>query len=578
MTEINSSKTVALDHQLEQIVDESPVVAFVWSLTEGWPVEFVSHAIERFGFQREEFLSGRLHYAEIVHPDDLDRVGEKFQHHLDSGPDRLYQRYRIVTKSGEVLWVDDWTRIVRDEEGVATEARGVILDVTEIVTSAQRAHRYLEVTGTIFLYLDLDGRVVDTNEQTCLLTRRHREDLIGVNWIEQFVPSDTRLEIEGVSDEIFGERFNGPGEYVNEIEVDGERLMIRWHFVLDRGHEEKPVGMICFGHDITIMRELVVQADRLADVAQSMSGALFDYDRKTNGEDRVFFMNEYCEQLWEVGPDEIQNDTTALWKKIDTRDVPGLVESIEDSARFLSELNMQWRIHTPSGKVKWIHGRAQPRRLADDEIRWTTVAVDITESKKASEAKITALEKSVFALAAVLEARDPYTAGHEAKVSEISVKIARRLGQPDKEIEGLELAAKIHDIGKISIPSEILSKPTPLTDLEFDLIKDHSMKGADFIRDIDFEWPVAAIIEQHHERLDGSGYPKGLAGDEILLEARIIGVADTLEAMAAYRPYRPGLGIEAAIEVLEEGSGTLYEAEVVRVCISMLRTGDISFS
>jgi putative nucleotidyltransferase with HDIG domain len=159
-----------------------------------------------------------------------------------------------------------------------------------------------------------------------------------------------------------------------------------------------------------------------------------------------------------------------------------------------------------------------------------------------------ALEGIIQVMTRTVEARDPYTAGHQRRVALLSVAIAEKMGMPKDQIEGIRMAGMIHDLGKISVPAEILSKPTRLTDIEFALIKTHSQVGYDILQEVDFPWPIAQMVLQHHERMDGSGYPQGLSGEDILLEARILCVADVVEAMASLRPYRPALGIEKALE------------------------------
>jgi putative nucleotidyltransferase with HDIG domain len=168
-----------------------------------------------------------------------------------------------------------------------------------------------------------------------------------------------------------------------------------------------------------------------------------------------------------------------------------------------------------------------------------------------------------------IESRDPYTAGHQQRVTQLVSALAQEMGLSEKEVEGVKMASLIHDIGKISIPAEILSKPGKLTEIEFSLVKTHAQAGYEILKDIEFPWPIAQIVLQHHERLDGSGYPLGLKDKKILLEAKIIGVADVVEAMASHRPYRPGLGIEKALEEISQKKGILYSPEVVDICIKL---------
>lgn len=178
---------------------------------------------------------------------------------------------------------------------------------------------------------------------------------------------------------------------------------------------------------------------------------------------------------------------------------------------------------------------------------------------------------SVAVLAAIVEMRDPYTAGHQRRVSEIAVAIANIMQLTQMQIEGIHLAGIVHDIGKIQVPAEILVKPGALSDLEYMLIKAHSQNGYDLLKTVDYPWPISQIVLQHHERLDGSGYPQGLTGDEILLEARIIAVADVVESMTSHRPYRPSLGIDAALEEIEHNRGIRYDPVVVDACVNLFR-------
>jgi putative nucleotidyltransferase with HDIG domain len=181
------------------------------------------------------------------------------------------------------------------------------------------------------------------------------------------------------------------------------------------------------------------------------------------------------------------------------------------------------------------------------------------------------LEQTIQAIALTIEKRDPYTAGHQVRVSGLATAMAQEMGLDGERVEGLRLGGMIHDIGKIYLPAEILSRPGRLTDAEFTLIKTHSEVGSDIIAHVEFPWPVAQMILQHHERLDGSGYPKGQRGSEILLEARILAVADVVEAMASHRPYRPAVGIDQALEEIRLGRGRLYDPDVVDVCQRLFR-------
>ena len=181
------------------------------------------------------------------------------------------------------------------------------------------------------------------------------------------------------------------------------------------------------------------------------------------------------------------------------------------------------------------------------------------------------LEDTVRAMAAIVELRDPYTAGHQAKVADLALAIARQMGLPDEQAHGIHLAGTVHDLGKIKVPAEILSKPGRISDIEYSLIRVHPQAGFDILKDIAFPWPIAQMVLQHHERLDGSGYPQGLKGEAILPGARILAVADVVEAISAHRPYRPGLGIGAALEEVTRMRGKHYDPQAVDACVSLFR-------
>jgi len=190
----------------------------------------------------------------------------------------------------------------------------------------------------------------------------------------------------------------------------------------------------------------------------------------------------------------------------------------------------------------------------------------------------TSMEETIKAIASTVEMRDPYTSGHQQRVAQLAAAIGRELGLPEAELHGLYLASIVHDLGKLHIPAEILSKPTRLSRIEFELIKGHAEAGYDLLKTVDFPWPIAEVVHQHHERLDGSGYPRGLRGGEILLQARIVAVADVVEAMASHRPYRPARGIEAALDEVIANQGKFYDPEVVAACVRLFREQGFAFT
>jgi putative nucleotidyltransferase with HDIG domain len=212
-----------------------------------------------------------------------------------------------------------------------------------------------------------------------------------------------------------------------------------------------------------------------------------------------------------------------------------------------------------------LHGQVLETRRSEDFLQ---SSLDRTEKS---------LEGSFRALAMTLELRDPYMAGHQQRVANLAVAIAQEMGLSWEKSESLRFAGIVHDIGKIAAPLEIMAKPGRLTKSEYQIIKDHPRTSYDMIKDIPFPWPVAHIVLQHHERLDGSGYPEGLSGDAILPEARILAVADVVEAVCSLRPYRPALGIEKALEEIRKGRGFRYDTRVVDACVKLFREKRFAF-
>jgi len=187
-----------------------------------------------------------------------------------------------------------------------------------------------------------------------------------------------------------------------------------------------------------------------------------------------------------------------------------------------------------------------------------------------------AMEGIITGFSALVEARDPYTAGHQKQVTKLALAIADTLGISKDHRSGLHMAAMVHDIGKIYIPADFLNKPGHLTEVEYTIIQTHPQVGCDILKSVDFEWPISKIVLQHHERLDGSGYPDGITGDDILPEAKILSVADVVDAMSSHRPYRPSLGIDTALKEIEANSGSLYDSDVVTACLTLFREKEFS--
>jgi PAS domain S-box-containing protein/putative nucleotidyltransferase with HDIG domain len=236
-------------------------------------------------------------------------------------------------------------------------------------------------------------------------------------------------------------------------------------------------------------------------------------------------------------------------------------------------------VYTKNGATRFLLISEHPLKDSEGSVTGMEgIAHDITEQKLSAkmeeetrEQLHIALIDMIRAVALTIEKRDPYTSGHQQRVAEIAVRITEEMGWEEIRIEGIRLGALIHDIGKIAVPIEILSKPGKLMDIEFSLIKVHPQSGYDILKEINFPWPIAQMIYQHHERLDGSGYPHALFGEQIIMEARVLAVADVVEAISSHRPYRRALGIGVAIQEMEANKGRFYDSEIADICIRLLR-------
>jgi len=325
-----------------------------------------------------------------------------------------------------------------------------------------------------------------------------------------------------------------------------------------------------YGIDITELKKAEEEIRKLSSaVAQSIDGiAIGDLEpRLTYANDAFATMHGYSTQ-------ELMRKKVAILHN---------QEQMEEFKRGIHKTKTQgsWR-----GEIGHIKKDGTPfptymsvTLLKDEKGKPTgilAVCRDITERKKAEKELQQSFEKlkktlvgTIGTLASTVEMRDPYTAGHQQRVTQLARAIGKEMRLSEEHINGLHFAGIIHDLGKIQIPAEILSKPGRISKTEFDMVKNHPRVGYAILKEMDFPWPIAQIVLEHHERMDGSGYPQGLSGEDIILEARILGLADVVEAMSSHRPYRPALGIDKALEEISKNRGTLYDSRVVDACTKL---------
>jgi len=345
----------------------------------------------------------------------------------------------------------------------------------------------------------------------------------------------------------------------------------------------RPVGVISVARDITkrkLVEELLLASERkYRELYDFLPIPVYEMDFEAN----ITAANQAIYDAFGGTPDDFRRGLKA-WQLLSPEDVA-------KSAANIQRLLAGERLPGTEYNIRRLDGTTFPAIIISSVIYQDGkpeglrgAIIDITERRryeKALQETLDNLQKAVGAtiqaMVSAVEARDPYTAGHQLRVAELAQAIAVEMGLPQEKIDGIRMAASIHDIGKLSVPAEILSKPTKLLDMEMSLVREHSRKGYEMLRHVESPWPLAEAVYQHHEHLDGSGYPRGLRGEDIVVEARVIAVADVVEAMSSHRPYRPALGIALALEEIEANRGSLYDEQVAAACLKLFREKGFQF-
>ncbi|MBM4049344.1 MAG: PAS domain S-box protein [Planctomycetes bacterium] len=360
----------------------------------------------------------------------------------------------------------------------------------------------------------------------------------------------------------------GSQDYLVKGQVDSTLLLRAIRYAIERKRAE---------------RDLHASDEKYRHLVESANSIILRMDLTG----RILFVNEFVQRfLGGDGASLLDRNvvgTLVPHEGPSCQQVHAMLEGIErNPERFASTETETLR---RDGERVWIAWTNKPIRDAQGRVaEILCIGNDVTERKRAGYAleqtlgKLqSAMQEIIHAMARTVEMRDPYTAGHEQRVAKLATAIAKEMGLPPERIMGIQMGALIHDLGKISIPAEILSKPARLTEIEFSMIKTHCEAAYNILKAIDFPFPVAQIALQHHERMDGSGYPGGLAGDAIILEARILAVADVVEAMSSHRPYRPALGVDKALEEISRHRRILYEPDVVDACLRLFKEKGFTF-
>ncbi|PKN52722.1 MAG: PAS domain S-box protein [Deltaproteobacteria bacterium HGW-Deltaproteobacteria-13] len=429
---------------------------------------------------------------------------------------------------------------------------------------AERYQNILENIRDGYFEVDFAGNFTFFNDSVGRILGYSSEELTGMNY-QQYTDKESAKKVFQAFNEVYK-----TGEYTEGLDwriirKDGAKRYIEASVSLLKDSTGKQKGFRSIIRDITERKQMEERYRRIFENAQNgiyqstldgrfimanqSMAQILGYD---SPEDLILSITDISRQLY-ANPEECMQFIEIMEKQ-------GLVK------------NSEIQFKKKDGRMIWISRTAQVVRDEKGQVLYYEgIIEDITDRKDSLDRLRNALGGTVRALASVVETRDPYTAGHQRHVADLALAIAKEMDLPTDRIEGLRMAAIIHDIGKISVPAEILTKPGKLTDLEFSMIKIHSQSGYNILKDIDFPWPVALMVYEHHERMNGTGYPRNLKGNDILLEARILAISDVVESMASHRPYRAALGIEAALEEIEKNKGFIYDDVVVDACLRLFR-------
>jgi PAS domain S-box-containing protein len=496
---------------------------------------------------------------------------------IESGCSKLLIEEPQTTPEGNTITLLTSKIPLRSSDGEVIGVLGTYMDIPDrkrvenaLRASEERFKKIFEEAHQVGIVIASPSFVFEkANPAFCHMMGYSEDELRSMTFADITHPDHVQEDMENV-------KRVGRGEipfYQTEKQYINKSGKVLWGNLIvssigdEQGALEYYLSMVI---DITKQKkavELMLEAtDKYQDLAESISDIFFAMDKNL----RYTYWNKASEKLtgipaeealakslMEIFPDnEARKQVKDMYLlTIETKKPQQLTVRYPGDELIVHEISSYPTKEGVSVFIKDITGRKKAERQLQDTL----------------ESLRKAFSTIIQVMVSTVEARDPYTAGHQARSADLSRAIATEMGLSQDKIDGLRMAGSVHDIGKLSIPAEILSKPKKLSEIEFSLIKEHSQKGYDILKEVESPWPLAQIVYQHHERMNGSGYPRNLKGDDILLEARILAVADVVEAMASYRPYRPALGLVAALEEIAKNIGTLYDNAVAEVCLRLFQ-------
>ena len=471
----------------------------------------------------------------------------------------------------------------KNNEGAIGRTVGFKKIEQEKLYRERKYYKLIEDANSIIIRWNARGIVTFINQYGLKRLQYTSKEIVGQSMIK-LVPvweSSSGRDLYQLLKEIIEDPARYEFSENENVTRDGQRFWVSWTNKIEFDKNGNLIGAISIGNDISELKnaEAELAQEKLFSntVIASIPGPFFVVDR----DGRFVHWNQYQAEIIGKRPEEIPHEKVlSIIYEEDRAYIAGkLTEAFEKgSAEF--EARIVWG----NGTVRNYYLLARRMEIKNKAYIVVGSGRDVTDLRSAEKnlrescVKLRQLlEGIISAISIIVETRDPYTAGHQKHVAILASTIAEELGLSEDRVQGIGIAAALHDIGKIYVPTEILNKPGTLSQLELDIIKMHPRAGYDILKRIEFPWPVAQIALQHQERYNGSGYPSGLSGESILLEARILAVADVVEAMTSHRPYQAAKGVNAALEEIQKNSGILFDPHVVDACIKLIKDKRIEF-
>lgn len=588
----NRALTESLEQRVSERTAELKASEFRWQFAvEGagdglWDWNLVDDSLlltkrwkELLGYTEDDIGTDISEWEKRVHPEDTARVFAAVQSHLDGKTQNYETEHRVQCKDGSYKWILDRGVVVsRSVDGKPLRIIGTYSDITErkqaedrVRASEKRSQAIIQTALDGFWLTDLQGQLLQVNDAYCRMSGYSDQELLGMRISDleakdESAATDAHMRaIIAQGSDRFETRHRRKDGSVLDIEVALQ------YQAVDGGR------IVCFLSDITERKqaELARQESerRYRQMVENSPAVVYAYSIKNGG---IYYSPKVLEVLGYTAQHLCANPF--LWaQSIHPEDRAVLANAVAEFRQGVA-FKIEYRIKNARDEWRWLFDQSSGSRKEDGDLIIEGLAMDITERKQIEQRECEAASRveramlgTVDAVSKMMDLRDPYTSGHERRVGEVAAAIGAEMGLDADAQRGLQVAGSLHDVGKITVPAEILSKPGKLTALEYQIIKAHAEQGYQVLKDVDFSWPVAEAVYQHHERMDGSGYPRGLKGKAIVLEARILAVADVIEAMSSHRPYRPGLGVDQALAEIEHGGGTTYDAHVADACVRLFR-------